>query len=124
MSHFIDIHTDAAMPHSKEYEQFFPKEAQDVADYLEEFPTETYELRLYINKKSPRSKRVIQRVQQFCDDQLSGRYRLSVVDIYESPEMLMQDQIFAVPTLVKRLPPPPKWLIGDMSDMDIQKLVY
>ncbi|HEY9738248.1 MAG TPA: circadian clock KaiB family protein [Trichocoleus sp.] len=94
---------------------------QEALDYLAEHNLERYILRLYVAKNSLRSLRAIQRIQSLCEERLPGRYELEIVDIYEEPERLEQDQVFAVPTLIKQLPPPLQRLIGDMTD--IEKLI-
>jgi circadian clock protein KaiB len=93
--------------------------AQSIADYLADYEPRDYHLRLYVNRGSPRSLRSMQRVQQICDQYLQGRYHLEIIDIHEQPEMLQQDQIFAVPTLVRHRPLPIQRLIGDMSDREV-----
>ncbi|HEY9877654.1 MAG TPA: circadian clock KaiB family protein [Leptolyngbyaceae cyanobacterium] len=94
---------------------------QEILDYLESQELEKYVLRLYVASNSLRSLRAIQRIQALCEERLPGRYELEIVDIYQQPEMLEQDQVFAVPTLIKKLPPPLQRLIGDMTD--IEKLI-
>lgn len=108
----------ASSKHSSEYDKYFPEAALDVADYLEQIEPEHYDLRLYVARKNPRSIQAIRRLKKLCEERLPGRYTLEIIDIHEQPELLMQDQIFAVPTLIKRLPPPLQRLIGDMSDLD------
>jgi circadian clock protein KaiB len=100
------------------YDDLYPQGAQNVEEYLEGFEQEFYKLRLYVAKGNPRSIRAIQRIKQLCEEYLSGHYELQIVDIHEHPELLQQDQVFAVPTLIKQLPPPLHRLIGDMSDID------
>ncbi len=77
-----------------------------------------YDLRLYVDDMTPRSIFAIENVQAICKEHLSGRYRLQVVDIGEDPRRTRDDQVFAVPALVKRRPGPIKTLIGDLSDAD------
>ncbi len=100
-----------------QYDQYFPPEAQDVDEYIEQDRPENYQLSLYVARQNPRSIKAIQQIQQICEEYLPGRYSLEVVDIHEHPERLQEDQVFAVPTLIKRLPPPLYRLIGDMSDV-------
>jgi circadian clock protein KaiB len=97
----------------------FPPEAQDVADYLEGFEPERYKFRLYVSKRNAKSILTIKRFERLCEEYLPGRYELEIIDIHEHPEMLQQDQIFAVPTLIKQLPPPFHRLIGDLSDTEL-----
>lgn len=74
-----------------------------------------YALRLYVAGATARSLRAIANVKAICEQHLKGRYDLEVVDIYRRPALLREDQIVAVPTLVKRLPVPLRLLIGDLS---------
>jgi circadian clock protein KaiB len=103
---------------SSNQSDLFPQEAQEVADYLGSIEMERYKFRLYVAKGNPRSIRAMKRVKQLCEEHLPGRYDLEIVDIHENPELLQQDQVFAVPTLIKQCPPPLHRLIGDLSDME------
>lgn len=79
---------------------------------------ERFVLRLYITGNTVRSGQAIATIRALCDDYLTGRYELEVVDIYQQPKAAAEEQIIAAPTLVKELPNPPKRLIGDLSDRD------
>ena len=76
---------------------------------------EMYILRLYVTGATARSLRAIANVKAICEQYLKGSYRLEVLDIYRHPELLREDQIVAVPALVKRLPAPQRLLVGDLS---------
>lgn len=73
-------------------------------------------LRLYIAGSTQRSLEAVERARRFCDEHLAGEYELEVIDIYEAPERASKAQIVAAPTLVKERPPPPRRVIGDLSD--------
>ena len=75
-------------------------------------------LRLYVAGTSARSARAIQNAKQICEQHLAGRYELEVIDIFQQTERARDDQIVAVPTLIKKLPAPLKRFIGDLSDRD------
>lgn len=77
-----------------------------------------YVLRLYVTGMTPKSTQAIANVQKLCEKHLSGRYELKVIDIYQQPKLAKGEQIIATPTLIKKLPPPLRRLIGDMSDME------
>jgi circadian clock protein KaiB len=77
---------------------------------------ETYLLRLYVSGATSRSLQAIQNIKAICGDHLKGRYELEVIDVYQQPELLKNDQIIAVPTLIKQRPQPLRKFIGDMSD--------
>jgi circadian clock protein KaiB len=78
-------------------------------------PSEFWELRLYIAGPSPNSVAAIANLKKICEDQLQGRYRIQVIDLLEKPQLAKGDQIIAIPTLVRRLPPPVKKIIGNLS---------
>ena len=77
-----------------------------------------YELRLYVAGLTPHSQRAIQHITAVCQEYLAGRYDLQVIDIYQQPVLAKEEQIIAVPTLVKHLPRPPRKLIGSMTDAE------
>lgn len=77
-----------------------------------------YLLRLYVAGTSPQSTRAILNIQAICEQHLKGRYQLDVIDIYQRPQLAKEEQIIAVPTLVKRLPEPLRRVIGSFSDSE------
>ena len=80
--------------------------------------TEHWELRLYVTGRSPNSVRAIENLQLACEQYLAGQYHIEIVDLLENPRLAADDQILAVPTLVKKLPPPIRKIVGDLSDTD------
>jgi circadian clock protein KaiB len=74
-----------------------------------------YWLRLYIAGQTPNSVAAIANLKKICEDKLKGKYRIEVVDLLERPQLAKGDQIVAIPTLVRRLPPPVKKIIGNLS---------
>ncbi len=73
-------------------------------------------LRLYVSGMTPRSRRAIGNIKRLCEERLKGRVELQIIDIYQQPGLAKEQQIIAVPTLVKKLPLPLRKLVGDMSD--------
>jgi len=74
-----------------------------------------FTLRLFITGTTPRSVQAISNIKKLCEEHLTN-YDLEVIDIYQQPERAREDQIIAVPTLIKELPKPLRKFIGDMSD--------
>jgi len=72
-------------------------------------------LRLYIAGQTPNSMTAIANLKKICEEKLEGKYRLEVVDLLKKPQLAKGDQIVAIPTLVRRLPPPVKKIIGNLS---------
>lgn len=79
---------------------------------------DNYILRLYVAGESPKSVRAIANIKKICEESLQGRYELEVIDLYQQPQLAQGDQIIAVPTLIKKLPPPLRRIIGDMSNTE------
>jgi circadian clock protein KaiB len=73
-------------------------------------------LKLYVAGSSARSARAIRNVRTICDEHLSGRYDLEVIDVLQQPELAMAHQLVAAPTLIKEQPEPTRRLVGDMTD--------
>lgn len=77
---------------------------------------ERYDLRLYVAGHTDRSVRAIANLKRICEEHLAGRYSVEVIDLQLQPQLASGDQIMALPTLVRRLPPPLKKIIGDLSN--------
>ena len=77
---------------------------------------ETWQLRLYVAGETPRAAAALANLKRICEEHLAGRYTIEVVDLLANPRLATGDQIIAVPTLVRRLPPPMKKIIGDLSN--------
>lgn len=77
-----------------------------------------YCLRLFVAGATPRSIQALERLNLLCETYLQGRYELEVIDIYQAPSALEADNVVAIPTLVKQLPPPLRNIVGDLSDTE------
>jgi circadian clock protein KaiB len=93
------------------------KESSLAAD-LEAPRIEKYELRLYVAGQSDKSVRAFNNLKRICEEHLPGRYTIDVVDLIKNPKLAKDDQIVAIPTLVKKLPVPLRKIIGDLSDTE------
>jgi circadian clock protein KaiB len=81
-----------------------------------------YVLRLYISGSTSKSSQAVENIKRVCEQHLKNRYDLEVIDIYQQAQLARDEQIVAVPTLIKRLPLPLRRLIGDMSN--VQKVLF
>jgi len=77
-----------------------------------------YNLRLYVAGKTPKSTAAITNLHRICEEHLAGRYTVEVVDLMVNPQLAAGDQILALPTLVRHLPPPLKRIIGTLADAE------
>ena len=78
----------------------------------------TYRLKLYVAGQTPRSLAAVANLQKLCEEHLAGKYSIELVDLLRNPQLARGDQIVAIPTLVRRLPPPIKKIIGDLSNTE------
>jgi circadian clock protein KaiB len=77
-----------------------------------------FNLRLYVAGQTPKSLAAIANLKKICEENLAGRYKIEVIDLVVTPQLAAGDQIVAIPTLVRRLPPPLKRMIGDLSNTE------
>lgn len=77
---------------------------------------EIWELRLYIAGQTPNSILALSNITKYCMEHLQGRYVIEVVDLLKNPQLAEGDQIFAIPTLVRKFPAPLRKIIGDLSN--------
>ena len=78
----------------------------------------TWELRLYVAGQTAKSIAAFSNLKKLCEEHLQGQYRIEVIDLLENPALAKGDQIFAIPTLVRKLPEPIKKIIGDLSNKE------
>ena len=77
-----------------------------------------WELRLYVAGQTAKSLQAFANLKRICEKHLNGRYQIEVVDLMKHPELAKGDQIFALPTLVRKLPEPVRKIIGDLSNTE------
>jgi len=83
-----------------------------------ELPEGTWELRLYVAGRTPKSLAAFANLKRLCEEHLAGRYMIEVVDLLEQPQLAEGDEILAVPTLVRKLPHPVRKIVGDLSNTE------
>ena len=79
---------------------------------------QTLELRLNIAGQTPKSILALSNITKYCQEHLDGRYNIEVIDLLKNPQLAEGDQIFAIPTLVRKLPEPIRKIIGDLSNKE------
>jgi circadian clock protein KaiB len=77
---------------------------------------EMWELRLYIAGQTPKSVLALKNITKYCNEHLAGKYTIEIVDLLKNPQLAEGDQIFAIPTLVRKFPEPLRKIIGDLSN--------
>ena len=81
-------------------------------------PPKQWQLRLYVAGQTPKSVAAFANLQRICEEYLAGEFEIEVIDLVENPRLAKDDQIVAIPTLVRKLPKPIRKIIGDLSDTE------
>ena len=87
-------------------------------DHKDEVEQDEWNLRLYVAGQTPRSIAAFSNLKKICEEHLSGKYHIEIIDLLEEPQLASGDQILAIPTLVRKLPSPIRKIIGDLSDTE------
>jgi circadian clock protein KaiB len=77
-----------------------------------------WQLRLYVAGQTAKSLTAFANLKKICEEHLSGKYRIEIIDLLENPMLAQGDQILAIPTLVRKLPEPVRKIIGDLSNTE------
>lgn len=77
---------------------------------------QTWELRLYVAGTTTKSVTALTNLKKYCETHLKGKYKIEVIDLLVKPQLAEGDQIFAIPTLVRKVPEPIRKIIGDLSN--------
>lgn len=81
-------------------------------------PRPIYQLHLFVVGASTNSMRAIVNLKHICETYLANQYTLQVIDVYQHKQFAEQQQLTALPLLIKRWPLPERRLIGDLSDVE------
>ena len=81
-------------------------------------PGASWNLRLYVAGQTPKSVTALANLKKICEQHLPEKYRIEVIDLVRNPQLARNDQILAIPTLVRNLPTPIKKIIGDLSNTE------
>ncbi len=80
--------------------------------------TEIWQLKLYVAGASPKSLAAFANLRKLCEEHLAGRYSIEIIDLVKRPLLAREDDIVAIPTLVRELPAPMRKIIGDLSNTE------
>ena len=75
-------------------------------------------LRLYVVGKTPNCTNALKNLRRICDEYFPKDYYIEVIDLLKSPHLAKEDQILAIPSVIKVLPTPIRKMIGDLSDTE------
>ena len=75
-------------------------------------------LRLYVAGQTHKSIVARANLHAICELHMPDKYHVDVIDLLENPRLAKDDQIIAIPTLVRNLPVPVRKIIGDLSNTE------
>ncbi|MGL6139651.1 MAG: circadian clock KaiB family protein, partial [Planktothrix sp.] len=87
----------------------------DLLNFANTKESEFWQLRLYVAGQTPKSHVAFANLKNICEEHLHGRYSIEIIDLSKQPDLAIEYNIIALPTLVRKLPPPIKKIIGDLS---------
>jgi circadian clock protein KaiB len=99
-------------------EKKIPLTLEEIGRKPSKVEEEKWDLRLYVAGQTPRSVAAFANLKRICEEHLSGRYTIEVVDLIQHPQLAAGDQILAIPTLVRKLPQPIRKIVGDLRDTE------
>ena len=73
---------------------------------------------IYVAGRTPKSAVAYRNLEKICQEYLCGRYHIEVIDLVRNPHIAREDQIVAVPTVVRKRPSPIRRIIGDLSNTE------
>ncbi|MES1219326.1 MAG: circadian clock KaiB family protein [Bacteroidota bacterium] len=79
---------------------------------------ENWEFWLYIAGQTPKSILALENITKYSREYIRGKYTIEVIDLLKSPQLAEEDEIFAIPTLVRKIPKPLRRIIGDLSNKE------
>jgi circadian clock protein KaiB len=99
-------------------EQKTAKAAKEKKEKKETDDPNFWNLKLYVAGQSTKCLAAVRNLNRFCEEHLAGRYRVEVIDLLDNPRLARDDQILAIPTLVRKLPEPLRKIVGDLSNTE------
>ncbi len=77
-------------------------------------------LRLYIAGRTPAAERAIRNLERIIREAYGDEKPcdLEVIDILERPQLAEDERILATPVVIKKLPPPVRRVVGDLSERE------
>jgi circadian clock protein KaiB len=81
-------------------------------------PDKIWDLKLYVIDRTLKSATALTNLRRICHEQLDDKCSVRVIDIERSPRLAKENEIVAIPTLVKTFPLPMRRVIGDLSNTD------
>jgi len=78
-----------------------------------------YRFVLYTAGENASGQRAHQNLQSICNEYIPDKYSIDVLDLKSSPGIVLNEQVLAVPMVIRKAPPPEVRVIGDLSNREL-----
>ncbi|EGV20069.1 circadian clock KaiB family protein [Thiocapsa marina] len=80
----------------------------------------THLLRLYIAGRTPAADRAVRNLEQLAVEVATADLvlQIEVIDILKRPQLAEDERILATPVVIRKLPPPMRRVVGDLSERE------
>lgn len=78
-----------------------------------------YSFQIYVTGETVRSRQAVSNLKRLCESTIGDAYNVEVVDVLKQPSLAEELRIIATPTVVRLSPPPPRRVIGDLSNFGL-----
>jgi circadian clock protein KaiB len=77
-----------------------------------------YVLRVYVADEKGRSRSAVQNLKGICEKEFPGQYKIEVVDVSKNPRAAIENNLIALPAVVRTLPAPVRKFVGNWANED------
>ncbi len=75
-----------------------------------------HQFRLYLSEINETSNAIAAEVKSSLTAALQGRFSLQIIEVLDNPELALEDLVLVTPTLLRKSPPPPRKIFGNLRD--------
>jgi circadian clock protein KaiB len=78
----------------------------------------TYVLQIFVAGEKGRSRLAVENLKKICEKELSGQYKIEVVDVSKNPRAAVENNLTALPAVFRTLPSPVRKFVGNWANED------
>jgi circadian clock protein KaiB len=78
----------------------------------------TYVLQVYVAGERGRSRWTVENLKKLCEKEFPGKYKIKVVDVSKNPRAAIENNLTALPAVVRTLPSPVRKFVGNWANED------
>jgi circadian clock protein KaiB len=80
-------------------------------------PKHRWHFKVYVADETARSINAVANLNRICHESIGLKNcRMEIIDLLEDPSLARENQIVAIPTVVRCVPAPERRVLGDLSD--------